>query len=88
MSTNVKRYHCEFKNCVCKKFKLLDNNLCFYCHHAGLWHSRKKKQLVDYTTSFISPRPAARTPQYDISERDIPLAEEVVYCTAIEILPV
>ena len=93
-----KRYHCEFKNCFCTKFKRHCNNLCLHCHHANIWHSRKEKTVCDYSSSFVSPRCQARTPEYERvhvaieifepREADLPVAEEVIYCRDIEVLPV
>ena len=36
------RYHCEFKECKCRKFKLHCNNLCFNCKHANICIQKKK----------------------------------------------
>ena len=94
-----KRYHCEFKECECEQFKGDCNNLCIYCKHANIWHSLISKQ-VDYgDLSFVSPRLAARTPIYVKKYIKIavfipevpPLPEsddELLYCKALEVLPV
>ena len=97
----MKRYHCEFKNCNCRKFKLHCNQLCLHCNHSNIWHARKEKPPLDQYLSFVSPRLSARSPTYVYSSRDmhifIPEAipvdiseidEPIVYCTAIEVLPV
>jgi len=102
----VRRFHCEFKNCSCNKFKLHCNkfklhcnNLCFNCNHANVWHSKKSKPPSDYYLAFQSPREMARKPIYErknlfvrIFEPTVPdLPEsdnEIIYCEAIEILPV
>lgn len=95
----VRRFHCEFKNCSCNKFKLHCNKLCFNCNHANVWHSKKSKPPSDYYLAFQSPREMARKPIYErknlfvrIFEPTVPdLPEsdnEIIYCEAIEILPV
>lgn len=93
-----RRYHCEFNGCFCDKFTHHCSNLCFHCKHANIWHSKKEKPPSDHKLSFVSPRESARTPQYEkvsfaveIFEPrapELPVVEEVVYCTDIEILPV
>ena len=90
MSKNVRRYHCEFDNCACNKFKVSKHNLCFYCNHAGLWHARKERRIFHPMTSFTSSRQSASTPLYEILyvAQEIPVAKEVTYCMAIEVLPV
>ena len=91
-----KRHHCEFRTCKCNKFVLHCNTLCFCCGHANIWHSKTSRPPTDGYLSFVSLRPAARTPEY---EKNIkvqvflpsvpPLPEDdIVYCEAIEILPV
>lgn len=95
----VKRFHCEFKNCNCNKFKLHCNKLCFNCNHANVWHSKKSKPPSDYYLAFQSPREMARKPIYErknlfvrIFEPTVPALpesdNEIIYCDAIEILPV
>jgi len=95
----VKRFHCEFKNCNCNKFKLHCNKLCFNCNHANVWHSKKSKPPSDYYLAFQSPREMARKPIYErknlfvrIFEPTVPALpesdNEIIYCEAIEILPV
>ena len=93
-----KRYHCEFKNCFCKKFKLHCNNLCLYCNHANIWHSRKEKPPCDHSLSFMTSRKSARMPEYERVQLAIeifeprppvlPVIEEIIYCEDIEVLPV
>ena len=94
-----KRYHCEFKNCECKDFKKHCNNLCYNCKHSKIWHSSKSKPPTDSYLSFISPRFPARTPIYVKQHIKIsifmpevpPLREsddELMYCEAVEVLPV
>ena len=99
-----KRYHCEFKGCKCYKFKKHCNNLCLHCNHANIWHSLKKNEMTTPAQShsgqlaFVSSRAMANAPRYErinvaveifepIAD-DIPVAQEVVYCTDIDILPV
>lgn len=91
------RFHCEFKNCKCNKFILHCNNLCLLCGHAHIWHSKKQKPPTDEYLAFNSTRQAARTPTYEkknisigvlISEPQEIQQENVVYCEAIEVLPV
>jgi len=93
------RFHCEFKTCKCNKFMLHCNNLCLYCGHAHIWHSKKQKPPTDEYLAFESTRPAARTPTYEKKNMQVavfvptapPLPvsdDDVVYCEAIEILPV
>ena len=95
----VKRFHCEFKNCNCNKFKLHCNNLCFNCNHANVWHSKKSKPPNDYYLAFQSPREMARKPIYEkkyfsvhIFEPTVPPLpesdDEIIYCEATEVLPV
>lgn len=85
-----KRYHCVFRNCFCTNFRLHCNNLCFYCNHANIWHSRKEKPPSEDQLAFISTRKAAWRPEYErvFISIEIPIAEEIVYCTDIDILPV
>ena len=91
------RFHCEFKTCKCNKFMLHRNNLCLLCGHAHIWHSKKQKPPTDEYLAFNSTRQAARTPTYEkknisigvlISEPQEIQQENVVYCEAIEVLPV
>jgi len=96
-----KRFHCEFKNCYCRKFRFHCNKLCLHCNHSSIWHSRKHKPPSDSYLSFISPRLPARTPSYEINylitrifvPEAIPISNEeinenIIYCEAIEVLPV
>lgn len=93
------RYHCVFKSCNCNKFKQHCNNLCFYCNHANIWHSKKEKPPNDEYLAFFSTREFARKPIYkkeyfqvaifvptvpELPETD----EDIPYCEAYEILPV
>jgi hypothetical protein len=73
------------------------NNLCLYCGHAHIWHSKKQKPPTDEYLAFNSTRPAARTPKYEKKNIGIGILvptqpelreSNVVYCDAIEILPV
>ena len=93
------RYHCEFKDCKCYKFKLHCNNLCFYCKHSNIWHSRKQKPPTDEYLAFQSPRSPARKPMYEKKYIQVaifvptvpPLPDsdnEIIYCETIEVLPV
>ena len=91
------RFHCEFKTCKCNKFMLHCDNLCLYCGHAHIWHSKKQKPPTDEYLAFNSTRPAARTPKYEKKNIGIGILvpkqpelreSNVVYCDAIEILPV
>ena len=91
------RFHYEFKTCKCNKFMLHRNNLCLYCGHAHIWHSKKQKPPTDEYLAFNSTRPAARTPKYEKKNIGIGILvptqpelreSNVVYCDAIEILPV
>ena len=91
------RFHCEFKTCKCNKFMLHCDNLCLYCGHAHIWHSKKQKPPTDEYLAFNSTRPAARTPIYEKKNISIGILipgpqeiqqENVVYCEAIEVLPV
>ena len=93
------RYHCEFKECRCCKFKLHCNNLCFHCKHANIWHSKKEKPPPDEYLAFESIRQPARTPKYEKKYFQVaifvptvpPLPEsenEIIYCDTIEVLPV
>ena len=84
----TKRYHCEFKNCFCTKYKH-NKNLCLNCNHANIWHSRKKKVPFNYKNCFVSPRMPARTPIYETVcvAIEIPVAK-VLYCCAVDELPV
>ena len=93
-----RRYHCEFKDCFCTKFKDRWDYLCCHCKHANIWHSQKEKPPTDHKLSFVSPRQPARSPQYEKVSFAVeifepvapvmPIVEEIVYCTDIEILPV
>jgi len=94
-----KRYNCVFKNCKCNDFERHCNNLCKFCNHADVWHSRYQQPPCDDYLSFISPRMPARTPVYEkkylieIFEPTVPplpsdSEDEIIYCNAIEILPV
>ena len=91
------RFHCEFKTCKCNKFILHCNNLCLLCGHAHIWHSKKQKPPTDEYLAFKSIRQAARTPTYEKKNISIGILipepqeiqqENVVYCEAIEVLPV
>jgi hypothetical protein len=95
------RHHCQFKNCKCIKFIKRRNNLCYVCQHANIWHSKRpySPPPTDSYLSFVSTRPAARTPTYERRNIKVnvfvpsvpPLPEsddEIIYCEAIEILPV
>ena len=91
------RFHCEFKNCSCHKFKLHCNNLCLHCNHANIWHSKKEKPPMDSYLSFVSSRSAARKPIYKKTYFQIAIfvpevpplpASDYEYCDAIEVLPV
>ena len=93
------RYHCEFKTCNCRKFKLHCNSLCFYCNHANIWHSTKEKPPNDGYLAFESTRQMARKPIYEKKYFQIaifmptvpPLPEsdnDLLFCEAIEVLPV
>jgi len=91
------RFHCEFKTCKCNKFKLHCDNLCFYCGHGNIWHSKKQKPPTDEFLAFNSTRKPARTPIYEkknicigiLMPMHLELPESnVVYCDAIEMLPV
>jgi hypothetical protein len=95
----VRRFHCEFKSCNCNKFVVDCSNLCLNCKHANIWHSKKSKPPNDFYLALQSPREMARKPIYyrqkifvDIFEPTVPpLPEndnEIIYCEAIEILPV
>jgi len=73
------------------------DNLCLYCGHAHIWHSKKQKPPTDEYLAFNSTRPAARTPTYEKKNIGIGILvpkqpelreSNVVYCDAIEILPV
>jgi len=91
-------YHCQFKNCKCIKFIKRRNNLCYVCQHANIWHSKRPSSPppTDSYLSFVSTRPAARTPTYERRNIKVkvfipsvpPLPDEIIYCEAIEILPV
>jgi hypothetical protein len=95
-----KRYHCEFRDCSCAKYKLHCNGLCLYCSHSKIWHSNKKKPPTDSYLSFVSPRQVARTPIYErknivitIFEPEVPPLpdssdDELVYCSEVIALPV
>ncbi len=94
-----KRYHCEFKDCFCTKFKLHCKNLCLHCKHANIWHARKKRSVTGTQERFVSStRISAHSPTYErvsigieifIPEvLDLPIAEEVIYCPNIDVLPV
>ena len=94
-----KRHHCEFKNCKCNKFILHCNGLCLMCNHANIWHSKKSKPPCDEYLAFQSPREMARKPYYikknikiQIFEPTVPPLpesdDEIIYCEAIEVLPV
>ena len=94
----TKRYHCEFKNCNCNKFKLNCIGLCD-CKHGKVWHSLREKPPCNSYLSFVSSRLPARTPIYEKKYLNIeiflpevpPLPEsdsEIEYCEAIEVLPV
>ncbi len=87
------RFHCEFKTCKCNKFSLDCNTLCALCGHGHIWHS--KKQKTDVFLAFNSTRKPARTPKYEKKNISIgilvPNSQElhnVVYCKAVEMLPV
>ena len=91
------RFHCEFKTCKCCKFKLHYNNLCFYCGHANIWHSKKEKKTKQDCFAFESTRPNARIPKYEKQNISIgiliPISQELIednfiYCECIEMLPV
>ena len=95
----VKRTHCEFKNCNCIRFKLHCNNLCLFCNHANVWHSIKSKPPTDGYLAFQSPREMTRKPHYIYKNIEVnifqptvpPLPDsddEIIYCEAIEVLPV
>ena len=94
----TKRFHCEFQGCFCTKYRLHCNNLCLHCKHANIWHARKEKPPTDQELSFASSREIAHTPQYEKTyiaiqifeprDPEIPVAEEVIYCRDIDILPV
>jgi hypothetical protein len=97
-----KRYHCEYKECKCNKFVRHHKSLCYICHHAKLWHSKKSKPPTDGYLSFLSSRLSARTPKYTnnivssiqiavfIPEAPaIPVADsELIFCENIESLPI
>ena len=94
-----KRYHCEFKNCECIHFVEQCNNICIYCKHANIWHSLNSRPPTDSYLSFISTRSPARRPIYvkknikvNIFMPEVPplpeSEDEIVFCEAIEILPV
>ena len=58
------RYHCEFKNCCCRKY-ISNNNICDCCNHAKVWHSRTNNNESKYGKSqFMSSRKKARQPFY------------------------
>jgi hypothetical protein len=92
------RHHCQFKNCKCIKFIKHRKNLCFLCQHANIWHSNKPPSPpTDSYLSFVSTRLAARKPTYERRNINVfvpfapPLPEsddEIIYCEAIEVLPV
>ena len=93
------RYHCQFKKCKCHKFKLHCNNLCLYCHHANVWHSRNERPPCDSYLSFVSPRESARKPIYEKKHIQIAIFmptvpelpesdEDIPMCYAYELLPV
>jgi len=63
MNTQLK-FHCEFRDCKCKKFILHCNNLCYSCQHSIIWHSKKSKPPSDEYLSFCSDRRSARRPRY------------------------
>jgi len=73
------------------------DNLCFYCGHGNIWHSKKQKPPTDEFLAFNSTRKPARTPIYEkknicigiLMPMHLELPESnVVYCDAIEMLPV
>ena len=97
-----KRHHCEYKDCKCNKFVRHHKSLCYICHHAKLWHSKKSKPPTDGYLSFLSSRLSARTPKYTnnivspiqiavfIPEAPaIPVSDsESIFCENIESLPI
>lgn len=95
-----KRYHCEFRNCLCNKYISNCNNLCSSCNHSKVWHSLKSRPPSDSYLSFLSPRLPARTPIYErktiviqIFEPEVPPLpdlsdDEIPYCTDVVALPV
>ena len=60
----VKRYHCEFKNCNCTKFKLFCTGKCKHCNHGSIWHSLKEHPPTTFKNQFVSSRASGRIPNY------------------------
>jgi|UniRef100_A0A6C0BZ56 hypothetical protein len=95
-----KRYHCEFRNCLCNKYISNCNNLCSSCNHSKVWHSLKSRPPSDSYLSFLSLRLPARTPIYErkpiiihIFEPEVPPLpdssdDEIPYCRDVVALPV
>ena len=93
-----RRFHCEFSNCNCLNFTRNFNNLCLNCNHANVWHSNRELPPSDDYLSFVSIRSFARKPVYEkrylieIFEPSVPPLpdsdNELIYCTAVEVLPV
>lgn len=79
-----KRYHCEFKDCMCIAFLKDKNSRCNDCKHGEVWHSRKEAPPSDSYLQFYSVRESARHPIYasitiiDISNN---------YCVSVDDLP-
>ncbi len=94
-----KRYYCMFKDCQCNQFHS-NNSICNDCHHGAVWHSLNQPPPSDDYLSFVSPRLPARTPFYERKNLYVniflpsvpPLPsdsdEDMIFCEAIEVLPV
>ena len=79
-----KRYHCEFKDCMCIAFVKDKSSRCNYCKHGDVWHSRTEPPPSDSFLQFYSVRESARKPEYtsvvfaDISSN---------FCLSVDDLP-
>lgn len=79
-----KRYHCEFKDCMCIAYLKNKSKRCDDCNHGDVWHSRTDAPPSDSFLQFYSTREQARTPQYtQVAVNDV----SNNYCLSVDDLP-